>query len=195
MPERISEPQVKAALVKWLVQQGAATIELSLDAMEGKHMRGAGANDFPEILNKIGCVFEFTPKKASKGKVPSKFQGTYTFNQDGKKVTLELTHVAGVDVFAKLSDSSSIIAECKGGPSPSALATGGDLTSFYTCLGQLVIKAGLKSFETSRKMIVLPIFQRKSTTWHNEIKGNSMLKKMGIELWFCDEKGILIPVH
>ena len=171
---RISEPFVKAAFVRWLIDRGAIHIKLSIDGMEA-----------PEGRSHLFTDAEFAFEKNPKSKTT--WAGRYIHTSN---TVVELVATPGLDVDAFFIDGQRYVAECKGEPTPSGKSAGEDLTRLYCCLGQLIVAAGNLDSLPSGRFLVLPKNDRIKNSL-DKLAQNRLIKDAHISIATVDLNGRL----
>ena len=168
---RTHEPFVKAQFALWLLQQGASRVVVSIDGAE------PDPHTARDVLLTEGFVRE--PIKSSA------VDWTGTYSHDDCEVMIWAK--PGIDISATMPDGVWI-AECKGEPTKSGIASGADLTALYTCLGQLMRRGGEDGLNPKRLFIAVPKGDRLAATYC-ELAANCLVRRVGIEIALVDEDG------
>lgn len=158
---------MKAHLALWLTAQGARHIEVSVD----------GAEPDPVAIRRIFAEARFTRRPLEKSR--AEWTGTYAA-PTGTEVIVK--SVPGIDVSARFPDGRQWVAECKGEPTASGVKAGQDLTDFYTCLGQLVLRSG------DRKILATA---KSTRTTGMTLTHKKALEQSGITVLVIHETGLV----
>lgn len=173
MVERITEPYLKARLCLWLAEQGAETILVSIDGAE------PDPDGFRRELLTHGWVHEEETR--------SKAAWTGCYMSPDEQHVINSVARPGLDVVAKLP-SGRWVAECKGEPTPAGIKAGGDLTSTYTALGQLLIGGGRLNPAPTRLLLAIPESERMAK-FISEAAANPLLCQANIKIVLVGRDG------
>jgi len=164
---RIIEPFVKAHLALRLASRGAASITVSVD----------GAEPNPIVVRQILTMAGYTrtPLERSRAEWTGKYKAV-----SGAEILVNSR--PGIDVSASLPNGQACVAECKGEPTAKGIKSGMDLTSFYTCVGQLILRRG------GEKILAVPKGTRFTTM---ALRHKTALRSSNIKVVLIDEAGHL----
>lgn len=171
--ERIVEPFVKVSYALWLVDKGVVSIRISVDGAE------PDPGQVAEILISKGYVRE--PLATSN--VP----WTGRFSLLGK-VEVVVSSQPGVDISATFQNEKVLVAECKGEPTPKAVASGWDRTNFYAAVGQLIIASDSLQSKPQYKVVVMADTNRLRGL-ASEAAQNTLLRQIGVGFALVDRLG------
>lgn len=178
MVERITEPYLKARLCLWLAEQGAETILVSVDGAE------PDPDGFRRELLAHGWVHEEEAR--------SKAAWTGSYSNPHESCLIHSVAQPGLDVLATCP-SGSWVAECKGEPTPAGIKAGGDLTSTYTALGQLLIGGGKLNPAPTRLLLAIPESERMAK-FISEAAANPLLCQANITIILVSRDGTVREV-
>lgn len=163
--DRIVEPFVKAAFARWLLQNGARDVTVSVDGMEAR------ASEFPTWMQVVGFEFEADPRS----------RATWVGRFGHSTGTVTTCCKPGLDIIATLDDGTQAVGECKGEPTKSGIGSGQDLTALYQCLGQLIVSAGKLNPLPTRRFLVLAHSGRLAPTVEL-VRQNALVRQAGIDV-------------
>lgn len=176
-PSRIDEPSIKAWLALWLVDKGATDVRISVD----------GAEVQPDRVRQIFETRGYSHEVQAKSRAG--WTGTYTRGE----IRITVVSRPGADVVATLPNDGTFMAECKGEPTLIGVRSGGDLTSLYNALGQLIRHAGQINPPPVEKAIVLPDTLRLRRI-AKDLAQNPDVKSRGISILLVSAEGKVTEV-